>query len=665
MAWLSGWSYRRKITISGSSGAGTNYQVLLKIGESSGATDCHFHLDGLSANFPSGQNQGGDLRFTTDDGVTLLSFWVDRVSGTSPNRVAYVWVKVSADLNSNQSIYCYFGNRGATNGSSGKDTFEVFIDGTTDESSQFTLVDIYNSGLNASFSWSSSGYYDLSVSGNEDEVMAKINALDGKANLALRAKIYKATSLFNTQGGIAVRRSAQGNYARTRFVVAGTEKRLDISQVVSGSDTMLTSFSYEMPTGVWKIVEAKVAGQSFVADWYNEDGTIITSLSATLNSAIQSGEWGILAAYDVGTHDYFKEIIARKYVSPEPSFSSADPIESSGWLSGWKYRRGIRISGSPGAGTGYQVLLKVGESSGATGCDFHLDGRSANFPSGKNQGGDLRFVANDGRLLNFWVETVLGSAPNRVAYIWVKIIGDLGGDQYIYCYFANQSATNASNGDATFLFFDDFDGSSLNNNKWASSNTGGSITVSNSYVDLRNSTLNGETWIQTWSPTTDGATKFKAEAKGNHAASVNTGTDIRNRFYVVNSAGNIPVSPDYGVYSDTSGPQPQQFWKGWTGISLAYTNEMLYSHTLDGAYYTWTISFYQGSQLYANSVTQSALNFNILSFRATRDSSLTGTSNIALDWVRVRKYISPEPAFSSASGIQVLPSSRRLFLMPI
>jgi len=95
--WLTGWQYRKKITIQGSTGAGTNYPVTLKVGESAGATGADFHLDGKSANFPSGPNQSGDLRFTSSDGSTLLNFWVESVSGTAPNRIAKVLVNVSAD----------------------------------------------------------------------------------------------------------------------------------------------------------------------------------------------------------------------------------------------------------------------------------------------------------------------------------------------------------------------------------------------------------------------------------------------------------------------------------------------------------------------------------------------------------------------------------------
>ncbi|MEM5784998.1 MAG: DUF2341 domain-containing protein [Candidatus Aenigmatarchaeota archaeon] len=153
------------------------------------------------------------------------------------------------------------------------------------------------------------------------------------------------------------------------------------------------------------------------------------------------------------------------------------------WLSGWNYRKKITISGTSGAGTNYQVLLKVGESSGASGYDFHLNNHSASFPSGKNQGGDLRFTSSNGTtLLDFWVESVSGSSPNRLAYIWVEVADDLSSSKDIYCYYGNSSATNYSNGDNTFILFDDFDGSSLNTNKWTLAK--GSVNISNSILNF-------------------------------------------------------------------------------------------------------------------------------------------------------------------------------------
>jgi len=154
------------------------------------------------------------------------------------------------------------------------------------------------------------------------------------------------------------------------------------------------------------------------------------------------------------------------------------------WLIGWDYRKKITLQGSSGAGTNYQILLKVGESFGASGADFHLEGHSANFPSGKNQGGDIRFCSSDGEtLLNFWVERVEGSSPNRVAYIWVKIEDNLDSNVEIYIYYGNSSASNYSNGENTFIFFDDFEGDSIDSSKW---DTTGSWSVSNSEAEASN-----------------------------------------------------------------------------------------------------------------------------------------------------------------------------------
>ena len=136
MAWFNtAWKYRKKITITGQTGAGTNYQVAISIGASSGGD---FHLGGNSADFPAGVDDGGDLRFTSDDGETLLGFWVESVAGS----VATIWVKVPADLGSNQDIYVYYGNASATNGSDGDDVFLIYdvFDGSAVDTSKWTVT---------------------------------------------------------------------------------------------------------------------------------------------------------------------------------------------------------------------------------------------------------------------------------------------------------------------------------------------------------------------------------------------------------------------------------------------------------------------------------------------------------------------------------------------
>jgi hypothetical protein len=74
---LTGWPYRKSITLSRASGAVTNYQMKLLVGESSGATGEDVDCGGLCA------TDFDDLRFTKSDGTTLLDYWIESISGMS------------------------------------------------------------------------------------------------------------------------------------------------------------------------------------------------------------------------------------------------------------------------------------------------------------------------------------------------------------------------------------------------------------------------------------------------------------------------------------------------------------------------------------------------------------------------------------------------------
>ena len=107
--------------------------------------------------------------------------------------------------------------------------------------------------------------------------------------------------------------------------------RLDISEYLSGTDTDINQFAYTIPQNTWKRVELKVAGSSVTAIWYDDDYTVITTLTGTLNAGISSGSWGLFAAFDAGSHTYFQEILARKYCSPEPTWGTWGTEESAGF----------------------------------------------------------------------------------------------------------------------------------------------------------------------------------------------------------------------------------------------------------------------------------------------------------------------------------------------
>jgi len=122
MAWLTGWKYRKAITLSRASGAVTNYQMQLLVGESSGATGENVDCGGLCL------STFNDIRFTTSDGTTLLDYWIESITGTTPNQLATVWVEFDSIGTGATTFYMYYGNASASAISSGDNTFISFDD---------------------------------------------------------------------------------------------------------------------------------------------------------------------------------------------------------------------------------------------------------------------------------------------------------------------------------------------------------------------------------------------------------------------------------------------------------------------------------------------------------------------------------------------------------
>jgi hypothetical protein len=324
MTWLSGWAYRRKITISGSSGAGTNYQVLLKVGESSGATGCHFHLDGKSANFPSGPNQGGDLRFTADDGATLLDFWVEDVQGSSPNRVAKVWVKVTADLETSKDIYCYFGNPSATNVSNAVNTFivgELFPDTThwTRLAGTWSLV----SG-EGNFPPAYKGVHD----GTTGTRKSSLSNYFPPADFRLLARVKN--SVDDSLANIVFRAATPGNDDNDRIWVRLDQRPVStdnhnggfhLFEDVNGTEYCRAYYDFDPVVNQWYHWEILVSGTTIKGYL---DGTLRWTGTVSRTAA---GYLLVQVEFQSGHDAFFDYICIGKYVSPEPAFSSASGIQ--------------------------------------------------------------------------------------------------------------------------------------------------------------------------------------------------------------------------------------------------------------------------------------------------------------------------------------------------
>src|SRR6185436_5372109 len=125
-------------------------------------------------------------------------------------------------------------------------------------------------------------------------------------------------------------------------------------------------------------------------------------------------------------------------------FGFSLPAQAQSWLnSAWLNRTAVSISNPNGTTlTNFQVKVT-------------LDG-TFDFAHAQSRGEDLRVTAADGvTQLPFWIAD--WRPANTTATVWVQIPSLPSTGAGIWLYFGNSAAASASNGRATFSFFDDFE----------------------------------------------------------------------------------------------------------------------------------------------------------------------------------------------------------------
>lgn len=139
--------------------------------------------------------------------------------------------------------------------------------------------------------------------------------------------------------------------------------------------------------------------------------------------------------------------------------------QGASWLDGWNYRKTVNINGSSGCGTNYQVRLDV---------SYHYE-MQPDFD-------DIRVTDNDGlTLLDHWLENKTDSTGAR---FWVEVADSLEVSAIVYLYFGNSTVSSASDGPATFPFFDDFNDGSINTTLWFNWLTGGTSTETSGVLSV-------------------------------------------------------------------------------------------------------------------------------------------------------------------------------------
>jgi len=616
MGWLSGWSYRKSHTINGSTaGAQTNYQIRIKVHRSVGidsGEDVYlakydveqgtWTVDGNTYNnrllITVTENSGTDLtdyqvrvvvntewlvskgyatstgnevRFTDSDGSTLLDFW--RENAFNQEETIY-WVKVpNIPASGSKVIYMYF------------DPDLTGVSDASDADSTFIFCDDFLGASLDPTKWSLN-VADIPMPwGNNDAAFQpandRIKLYDGK-NSGGNAKVLRSIDY-----GFYIKYKAQATEevfqlyfflldSDNYWVLEWRGYKTDAIRLIkkeSATSTVVASKSgYGSVNGVFEVY---VAPNRIVAYYA---GTKVIDYSGTI-TAYGSKMGFASGGGSVGTYGYLyaPPIIITKYVDPEPSVT-------------------------------VKTLYRCRT-------DF----------------GDIRFTKSDKvTQLNYWIEE---KVDGDYAIFWVKLdnIPASPNSVTIYLYYGNPSATTTSNGDDTFIFFDDFEGGTLE--KWTEKN--GEVIDDGTGNKVCRLTAEVKNSIKATVPHSNVSLEFKYQMKSIGPNGPRLDARIRmvtSRFYT--------STQEVGAYD--YGHKIRKYVDGvWTKLADNNVN----SYTLDVWYNNYMRA--SGTSLFALVAQGPSL--------SATDSELSsgdyiqfvtwGSGNVLwLDDVRLRKYIYPEPS---------------------
>ena len=250
-----------------------------------------------------------DIRFTADDGVTKLSYWLQEKVDED---YAIFWVKVPSIPASpgKALIYVYYGNPDAVSESDGEATFEFFDD--------------FDDGVIDSSKWDLSAIGSLSAdetdsylriygtrSVTEWNIIRSISKLPRNTAIHYKCMIYSESGnlLWRMVGGFDdpdVNQETYGGYMKP-----DSEWRLN---VYDGTTVHKESLPGAYELNKWYELVLKLLEESAV--FITPDGNIAVLKAYPSQGKIRIGCSGYAGSSEETRFDY---VFVRKYVAPEPS----------------------------------------------------------------------------------------------------------------------------------------------------------------------------------------------------------------------------------------------------------------------------------------------------------------------------------------------------------
>jgi hypothetical protein len=283
------------------------------------------------------------------------------------------------------------------------------------------------------------------------------------------------------------------------------------------------------------------------------------------------------------------------------------------------------------------MKLLLGESSGATGESVDCGGLCLSTFN------DIRFTKSDGyTLLDYWIESLSGTTPNQLATIWIEFDSIGTTNTTFYMYYGKSDATSLSNGDNTFILFDDFNDNVVSSSKWINT---GSFTESNGVLSK-------------YAANTNSNFLFKSLSSYTAPLSIIIRTKVNSDWSNEYSwANNIHFENDWETTGFMAGHYKDGSLDRWYLRKIpGPTDDYSTGSIVANQYYQYRMDITDGSQkFYVDDVLKQSLTITPLPINTTNimlstsRASSTADFTTSFDWIIVKNCAVTEPLWGTWS----------------
>jgi len=259
-----------------------------------------------------------DLRFTTSDGSTLLDFWIESLSGTTPNQIATIWIEFNSIDATSTTFYMYYEEASASPASNGANTFIFFDDfergSNGDAVGGSWTVTLGSCTISTDHAFGS-GTRCCKLAGHASYSSMYATLTDTPdSNIALRFKEWKETAVVN---GINM-------YLNGPVGSKTTNMYVDASEALRGPGGV--SLGITVSADAWHYLEQKnfdwLSSYTYDVDYNGSAAKTGAAMGATVSESNTKRLGFMCADTTVGRDVYIDNIFVRNWRSTGPAWGA-------------------------------------------------------------------------------------------------------------------------------------------------------------------------------------------------------------------------------------------------------------------------------------------------------------------------------------------------------